>query len=142
MSDKEHLAVAANKKSIEYAMSGDKEAWLALYTDDALVCDPVGKSPMDPSGEGHRGKAAIEQFWDMAIGPAKLEIRVDKRWTSGEYCCCVAQVAHNDLGNGNVTQCDMLATYDVNEEGLITRMAAHWSFDDVMKQLNQAQPVT
>jgi hypothetical protein len=25
--------------------------------------------------------------------------------------------------------------YEVNEEGLITRMAAHWDFDSVMAQL-------
>ncbi len=135
MSDKEHLAVAANKNSIKHAMAGDKEAWLALYTEDAVVQDPVGVSPMDPSGEGHRGKAAIAAFWDMIIGPAKLDIRVEKRWTSGDYCCCVAQVARNDLGDGKVTECDMLARYEVNEEGKITSMAAHWDFDDMMAQL-------
>ena len=135
MSDKTHLAVEANKKSIRYASEGNKEAWLALYTDDAIVQDPVGVSPMDPSGEGHRGKAAIEAFWDTVIGPATLEIRADKRWTSGDRVCCVAQVARNDLGDGKVSECDMLAIYEVNDEGLITRMAAHWDFDGLMEQL-------
>jgi steroid delta-isomerase len=137
MSEKVNLAVEANKKSIKYAMEGNKEAWLALYTEDAVVCDPVGKSPMDPAGEGNRGIAAIESFWDNVIGKANLDIQVDKRWISGDYCCCVAQVAHSDMGNGNVTHCDMLATYDVNEDGLITRMAAHWDFDDMMEQLGK-----
>ena len=137
MSDKINLAVEANKKSIQYAMEGNKEGWLGLYTEDAVVCDPVGKSPMDPAGEGHQGKAAIEEFWDNVIGKANIDIRVDKRWTSGDHCCCVAQVAHNDLGDGNITRCDMLATYEVNEEGLITRMAAHWDFDDMMEQLSK-----
>ena len=40
MTERKHLAVEANKNSIRYAMAGDKEAWLALYTDDAVVCDP------------------------------------------------------------------------------------------------------
>jgi len=135
VTEKQHLAVEANKSSIKYAMEGNKEAWLALYTEDAVVCDPVGKSPMDPSGEGHRGKAAIEAFWDNIIGPSRLEIRVDKRWISGDYCCCVAQVARNELGDGKFTECDMLARYEVNEEGLITSMAAHWCFDDMMEQI-------
>lgn len=135
MADKQHLAVEANKKSIRYAMEGNKEAWLALYAEDALVQDPVGKSPMDPSGEGHRGIESIEAFWDTVIGPSNIDIRVEKRWTSGDYCCCVAQVAHNDLGDGKITQCDMLARYEVNEDGLITSMAAHWNFDDMMAQL-------
>lgn len=135
MSEQKHLAVEANKNSIRYAMEGNKEAWLALYADDAIVADPVGVSPMDPSGEGHRGKAAIETFWDTIIGPAKLDIRVQKRWTSGAYCCCVAQVARNDMGDGKYTDCDMLAVYEVNEKGLITRMQAHWNFDELMAQL-------
>ena len=138
MTDKLHLAVEANKKSIKYASEGNKEAWLALYTEDAMVADPVGVSPMDPSGEGHQGIAAIEQFWDTVIGPSNIDIRVDKRWTSGDYCCCVAQVARNDLGDGKYTDCDMLAVYEVNEQGLIIRMQAHWNFDDVMAQLAAA----
>lgn len=136
MTEQNHLAVAANKNSIKYAMEGNKDAWLALYSDDAVVCDPVGKSPMDPVGEGHRGLAAIEKFWDSVIGPSSIDIRVDKRWISGDYCCCVAQVARNDLGNGKYSDCDMLAVYEVNPEGLITRMSAHWSWDDMLAQLS------
>ena len=66
-----------------------------------------------------------------------MSIRADKRWTSGDYCCCVTQVAENDLGNGMITTCDMLALYEVNEEGLITKMAAHWSWDDMTAQLKK-----
>ncbi|KAA1194241.1 hypothetical protein F0M18_02055 [Pseudohalioglobus sediminis] len=136
MAEQEHLAVAANMKSIEYAMAGDKAAWLALYADDAVVCDPVGVSPMDPTGQGHRGKAAIEQFWDTVIGPATLHITPQRRWISGAHTCCVHQVARNDLGDGKFTDCDMLAVYTVNEEGLITAMSAHWDFDAMMAQLS------
>ena len=135
MSEQEHPAVTANKLSIKYAMEGNKEAWLALYADDAVVADPVGKSPLDPTGEGHKGKAAIETFWDTIIGPSNLDMRVEKRWTSGDHTCCVAQLARNDLGDGKVTTCDMLAIYEVNDQGLITRMAAHWCWDDVAAQL-------
>jgi hypothetical protein len=135
VTEKLNLAVEANKKSIQYAMEGNNEAWLALYTDDAVVCDPVGVSPMDPSGKGHHGKAAIEAFWDNVIGQANVDIQASKRWVSGGHNCCVAQVARNDMGDGKFTDCDMLAVYQVNEEGLITRMAAHWDFDDMMAQL-------
>ena len=136
METRENLAVKANKKSIEYAMAGNKDAWLALYTEDAVVCDPVGVSAMDPSGQGHRGKAAIEAFWDTVIGPASLTITPHRRWVSGEHSCCVHQVARNDMGDGNFTECDMLAVYTVNEEGLLTAMSAYWDFDDMMAQLS------
>ena len=52
-----HLAIQANIQSVTLAMKGDREGWLALYADDAVVKDPVGKSPFDAVGDGHRGKA-------------------------------------------------------------------------------------
>ena len=30
----------------------DRDTWLSLFTDDAVVQDPIGPSPLDPSGEG------------------------------------------------------------------------------------------
>lgn len=130
-----HPAARANLKSISYTMSGDKEAWLALYADDAVVHDPVGKSPMDESGEGHRGKAAIEQFWDSVIGPSNVEITVHQRCPSGDRHCAVLQSAVNDLGNGIKTRVDMVAVYEVNEDGLIVSMCAYWDFSQMERQL-------
>jgi hypothetical protein len=46
-------------------------AWLALFAADAVVQDPVGQSPLDPVGEGHRGHDAIGRFWDTVIAPVK-----------------------------------------------------------------------
>ena len=103
-----------------------------MFLDDTCILDGHV-----PTGKGHKGKEAIAAFWDNVIGKANLDIRVDKRWTSGDYRCCVAQVAHNDAGDGRVIKCDMLAIYDVNEEGLITSMAANWSFDDLMAQYGE-----
>lgn len=65
--DNSNLAIQANIQSITLAMKGDREGWLALYADDAVVKDPVGKSPFDTSGEGHKGKAGIAKFWDTVI---------------------------------------------------------------------------
>ena len=81
----EHLAIRANMQSVALASQGDREGWLALYADDAVVQDPVGISPFDATGAGHRGKAAIAKFWDMEIGPSKLTINVHKRIPSGDY---------------------------------------------------------
>lgn len=40
----------------------DLAGWLSIYTDDALVEDPVG-------AERYRGKARIEAFWRVFIAP-------------------------------------------------------------------------
>ena len=45
--ENEHLAVQANINSMHHAMNKDKEAWLGLFADDAVVRDPVGVSPLD-----------------------------------------------------------------------------------------------
>ncbi|RLQ23157.1 nuclear transport factor 2 family protein [Seongchinamella sediminis] len=138
MNNKPHLAVEANKQSIKHASAGNKAAWLALYAEDAHLADPVGVSPMDPTGRGHQGIVAIEQFWDTVIGPANIEMRVERHWTSGDYCCCAAQVARNHLGAGKYVDCDMLAVYEVNEQGIITSMRAHWDFDEFMARMAKA----
>src|SRR6478609_101466 len=131
-----HLAMQANIQSVTLAMKGDREGWLALYADDAVVKDPVGKSPFDAVGEGHRGKAGIAKFWDTVIGPSNLTINVHKRIPSGTHSCAVHQTAINDMGKGK-TEVDMIATYEVNDEGKITAMCAYWSWPEMEAQLKK-----
>jgi len=45
----------------------DREAWLALFAEDAVVQDPIGPSAFDPEGKGHRGPEAIAAFYDNVI---------------------------------------------------------------------------
>ena len=60
----------AGKRSREAAVARDKEAWLAMFADDAIVEDPIGPSHFDPEGKGHRGKEAISKVYDLAIAPS------------------------------------------------------------------------
>ena len=70
----EHPAHEAGRRSREAVIARDKEAWLAVFTDDAIVEDPIGPSAFDPEGKGHRGRDAISAFWDKAIAPTtKIE---------------------------------------------------------------------
>ncbi len=133
-----HLAVLANINSIKYAQSKDKQAWLALYRDDAVLRDPVGISPLDPSGKGHVGKAAIEKFWDAVIAPAKMTIAPGLRCPSGAHTCAVPMQSVTDLGGGKEIIVDMIAVYEVDEEGLILAMSAYWSWDAMMSKLRRA----
>ena len=69
-------AQQASKKSAANAMAKNRDAWLALFAEDAVVQDPVGKSPLDPTGEGHRGKEAIAAFFDNVIKPGNLTLEI------------------------------------------------------------------
>ena len=53
--------------SLALTKAGDRDGWLALFAEDGVVEDPVGVSPLDPTGLGRRGKAAIAKFWDDVI---------------------------------------------------------------------------
>ena len=70
----DRLAHLAGKRSRDAVVARDKEAWLAVFADDAIVEDPIGPSHFDPEGKGHRGREAIAEFWDKAIAPTdKIE---------------------------------------------------------------------
>ncbi|MEM1156360.1 MAG: hypothetical protein AAGI44_19665 [Pseudomonadota bacterium] len=66
---------------------------------------------------------------------------MEQRWISGDHCCCVAHVAHNTIEAGKIVAVDMLAVYEVNKQGEIIKMAAHWSFDDMLAKLEALQAV-
>lgn len=135
MNEADHPAAQANMKSIKYAQEHNREAWLALYRDDAVVADPVGKSPFDPEGNGHQGKEAIAAFFDNVIAQSNAVITAGKRRLSGERWCAVPMTAESDLGGGMSTKVDMIAVYEVDEQGLIKSMRAYWDWDDMEAQL-------
>lgn len=64
-----HPAHEAGRRSREAVTARNKQAWLAVFADDAVVEDPIGPSAFDPEGKGHRGRAAISAFWDKATEP-------------------------------------------------------------------------
>lgn len=133
--NQDHPAVKANIQSTQLASEGNKQAWLALYAEDALLKDPVGISPLEPTGNGHRGKAAIEVFWDTVIGPSNISLSVKQRIISGPKNCAAFQRVVNDMGDGKTTEVDMIATYEVNNDGLIVEMCAYWNFDQLIEQM-------
>ena len=47
------LAFARHVAAVE---AKDRAAFLANFADDAVVEDPVGPSPLEPTGRGHRGR--------------------------------------------------------------------------------------
>ena len=85
-----HPAINAHLASISCAQNGQKEQWLSLFADDALVHDPVGPSPHDPTGEGFTGKERLKEFWDLMIGPSTMVITSHKQIAAGPamrlYC--------------------------------------------------------
>lgn len=130
-----HPAIKAHLTSINCAQSGEKENWLALFAEDAILHDPVGPSPHDPTGEGFRGKARLEAFWDTMIGPSDTQIVSHQQISSGSNDCACIATATNTLSEDLCITIEMVVSYRVNDAGLITSLRAFWDQEAIAKQL-------
>ncbi len=129
-----NAAVQANIDSLKNVMAGNKEGWLALFADDAVVHDPVGPSSHDPSGEGFRGKDRISEFWDIMIAPGDLNLIPHKRIAVGDHHAAVFMSAANTIGDFK-TQIEMIVTYEVDDEGKVKVLKAHWDVEGLNRRM-------
>ena len=133
----EHPARAVSKKSIAAVKAKRKEDWLALFADDGVIQDPVGKSPIDPSGDGHRGTAAIGKFWDNQIAPNTIHFEVRESYAAGAECANVGTISIG-MPNGMKARCDGVFVYRVNEAGKLVSLRAFWEFEQMMATIQPA----
>ena len=129
-----YKAQEAGKKSAENVMGKNREGWLALFADDAVLCDPVGVSPLDPAGEGHKGKEAIAAFYDNVIAAGTITMEVIRSHPCGDECANVVNLT-NDIGGGMVIKTEIVALYKANDEGKIVSLRAYWEYSKVEEQL-------
>ena len=124
----EHPAHEAGRRSREAVIARDKEAWLAVFADDAIVEDPIGPSAFDPEGKGHRGRDAISAFWDMAIAPTtKIEFIFRDTYQCGNE---EANVGHILITTGDYqVTAEGVFTYKANDEGKLVALRAYWEMD-------------
>lgn len=115
-------------QSIQLAMKGDGEAWLELFAEDAVVQDPYGPSPMDPSGKGHQGKAAIKAFCADHIRPGAIAFQVRQSVACGNACALVGTITTKGP-DGKVAWCEIINHYEVNDAGKIVLLRSFWEFD-------------
>jgi hypothetical protein len=127
-----HPAREAAMKSIIAIQNKDREGWLALWHPDGLLQDPVGVSPLDPGGEGHKGIAAITVFYDNVIAQGDVRFHIRESFACGNECANVGTITTRS-GDGAVSRCELVMVYRVNEEGSVLCLRAFWEFDDLME---------
>ena len=120
--------------SRDYAVAKDKENWLALFAKDALVQDPIGKSPLDPEGNGHKGIAAIEKFYDTVIANGDIEFTIIESIPCADECANYAQIV-NLVGDIKI-ETKMIVIYRINSNNKIESLRAFWDYQKMEKQLN------
>jgi steroid Delta-isomerase len=124
----ENPAHAAGRRSRDAVIARDKQAWLAVFTDDAIVEDPIGPSAFDPEGKGHRGKEAIAAFWDKAIAPTdRIEFCFVDTFCCGNEEANVGSILIT-MGGHQITT-EGVFTYKADSEGKLVALRAYWEMD-------------
>jgi steroid Delta-isomerase len=112
--------------------AGDRDGWLALFSDDAIVQDPIGPSPFDPDGTGHRGIEAIATFYDTVIANSEaITFDFTASYLCGDEVAEVGTIRTTLAGGTHEAVVHGVYTYRSNGAGKIAALRTYWQFDDV-----------
>ena len=102
----------------------DRDAWLALFADDATIEDPVGT-------EVRHGKEAIGAFWDESHAMADniTLTPTDYVKVAGNEAAFAMDARVESDGGANGMQIIDVMTFD--DDGRIKTMRAFWDFADI-----------
>jgi len=128
--DSRHPARLASWRSMDAAARGDKQAWLANFAEDAVVEDPVGKSPLDETGRGHRGPEAREAFWDGHIAPVRPIFNLQQSIACGDECANVGTLMIQ-FPDGAMSKLHGVYIYRVNDAGKVISLRTYWEYDEM-----------
>jgi steroid Delta-isomerase len=109
----------------------DRQAWLALFAEDAVVEDPIGPSAFDPEGAGHRGLEAIAAFYDNVIAANEsIRFTIHQSILCGDEAANVGVICITFAG-GTAVEVDGVYIYRRSPEGKIASLRAFWEVDAV-----------
>lgn len=128
---KDSPAARAFARHVHAVQSRDRAAFLANFAEDAVVEDPVGPSPLDPEGRGHRGRAAIGAFWDALIAPGEVRFAIDRAIVCGDEIANIGTIS-NRLADGRQLSAEGVFVYRVNAVGKLVSLKAYWDFEKAM----------
>ena len=135
----QHPAKRVSLLSREYVHSHNKAGWLGLFSEDAIIEDPIGVSPIDEAGKGHRGVAAIEAFWENNIANSDIKIVIHQSYAAGLECANIVTL-NTILTFGGKTysqEVNGIFTYQVNEAEKLVALRGYWEVDEMMKTIKE-----
>ena len=108
----------------------DRDTWLNLFADDAVVQDPIGPSPLDPEGKGHHGRDAIAAFYDTVIGPSEaITFEITESYLCGDEVADVGIIRTTLAGGTHQAVVRGVYTYRSNGAGKLAALRAFWEYD-------------
>ena len=124
----EHPARRAGLLSQKYVSEGNREAWLDLFAEDAVIQDPVGVSPLDPTGDGQIGKAGIAAFYDKFIAAGKVSFDYPRSYACADECAFIGKV-YNQFEGMDEFASEGVFVYKVDDQGKILSLRAFWEWE-------------
>jgi len=114
------------RESMEAVEAHDRAAWLALFTEDSVVEDPIGPSLLDPEGKGHRGLEAIAAFYDNVIATNEsIRFSIQQSFLCGDEVANVG-IIRIAFAGGSVVEVDGVYTYRRSADGHLAALRAYW----------------
>ena len=115
-------------QSMSAVRARDRESWLGLFEEDAVVEDPVGGfDPWDLTGEGQRGREAIGRFYDMFCSMQEsLDFDVSYTVACGNEVACFVTMTLV-MKDGSTNNQKMINIYKVSPAGKIVSLRSFWN---------------
>lgn len=111
--------------SLTAVRNGNKEEWLALFDENAVVEDPVGSAPWDTPVGTPRGKEAIGWYWDtFKKWHEAFEFDIHYQTTGGLEAATYASL-HSTLADGTRRTVECINIYEINNDGLIVSLRSY-----------------
>jgi steroid Delta-isomerase len=130
MPEQTHTARDLARRSQAAVRAKNRTEWLGLFAPDAVVQDPIGPSPFDPDGRGHRGLQAIAAFYDAVIAPNELiTFEIESSYLCGDEVADVGVIRTVLPGGKHVAVVHGVYTYRGNGAGQLAALRAFWEFD-------------
>jgi len=127
--DPNHPALLAARNSWRCVQEKDKDAWLALMSDDITIEDPIGEAPTNPTGKGLRGKDAVSGFWEQNIAPTTIRIEAHESFAAGLESAHVLTLT-TTFANGTGVQVHGVFTYRIDDDGKLINLRGYWNLED------------
>jgi steroid delta-isomerase len=125
-------ARAMSKRSMAAIRAKDREAWLELFAEDAIVEDPIGPSMLDAEGKGQRGKEEIGAFFDNIISPNELiEFDIVSSYQCGEEVANVGTIHITFPGAKQIASVPLVSTYKIGPDGRLVALRAYWEAEQM-----------
>lgn len=116
------------RASMDFAAQHDKESWLSLYAEDAVIVDPVGAPP----------SRSLSRFYDAFIAPTQVGVTSKKDITSEMAVFRSVTIHTANIMTGLETEVPANLLYDVSEQDgvlRIQRLQAHWEYHRMPRQI-------